>query len=294
LGQAVDVQIERTSANSRKISGSITVPTPLEDVWAILTDYNRLAIHVPNLVESQIVHTNKGNNAAARRNQQQPQQQGQPGDGSYQCQLYQKGAQKIIGFEFGASVTMAMTESVLSANSKQIAFQCVDSFFFSGFDGEWRATERTSSQSGQVETVLSYTVDVRPKGPVPVAALEWRIREDVPTNLVAVKKAAMDVGFQGVMASRGPVVVPTSSKKQQPQRLVQVDASLQVPKRMAPTAQTLRLKNTGRRLGTTAAQKLAAQTGMASAVAKRSFAKSFPPENNYWDADETMAAYLKQ
>jgi hypothetical protein len=26
-------------------------------------------------------------------------------------------------------------------------------------------------------------VNVKPKGPVPVGALEWRIREDVPTNV---------------------------------------------------------------------------------------------------------------
>merc|ERR1711862_991723 len=42
----------------------------------------------------------------------------------------------------------------------------------------------------------------RPKGPVPVVALEWRIREDVPTNLRAVKKAAIDVGKEGVLKMR--------------------------------------------------------------------------------------------
>ena len=31
---------------------------------------------------------------------------------------------------------------------------------------------------------------MRPKGPVPVVALEWRIREDIPVNLIAVKRAA--------------------------------------------------------------------------------------------------------
>ena len=32
--------------------------------------------------------------------------------------------------------------------------------------------------------------------------MEWRIREDVPTNLRAVKRAAMDVGMNGVMESK--------------------------------------------------------------------------------------------
>ena len=200
--ELVPVRIERPSSNSRKIFGEIVVPVPLEDVWAILTDYDRLAIHVPNLVESRIVERTSG---------------GEQGDGLFRCRLYQKGAQKIVGFEFGASVTMDMREmasdlvralppsvsgSPMSARKeRRISFKCADSFFFNEFDGEWKVVEQTS-EDGSPESVLSYVVDVRPKGPVPVAALEWRIREDVPTNLRAVKKASMEVGLDGVLASR--------------------------------------------------------------------------------------------
>ena len=97
--ELVAVRIDRTSANSRRIAGEITVDAPLMDCWSILTDYNRLSIHVPNLVESKII---------------QARSAGLPGDGEYQCRLYQKGAQKIIGFEFGADVTMEMTEKIIS------------------------------------------------------------------------------------------------------------------------------------------------------------------------------------
>ena len=37
---------------------------------------------------------------------------------------------------------------------------------------------------------LSYRVNITPRGLVPVPALEWRIREDVPVNLRAVKAAS--------------------------------------------------------------------------------------------------------
>jgi len=222
--ELVPVRIERTSSNSRKIMGEIVAPCSIDDVWSILTDYDRLAVHVPNLVESRVL-----------TRQSQP---GSPGDGSYRCRLFQKGAQKIIGFEFGASVTMDMREvvgpeprsgrsarggggrnnnngraaSIVAASAaaattaatarnddnriavpsaeRRILFKCYESFFFSEFDGEWKVQERIG-EAGEIETVLSYVVDVRPKGPVPVAALEWRIREDVPTNLRAVKRAAM-------------------------------------------------------------------------------------------------------
>lgn len=158
------------------------VPSPLLDVWSILTDYNRLSTHVPNLVESKVISSNSPGNQ---------------GDGSYTCRLYQKGAQKIVGFQFGADVTMDMKEHLLlkrgdRSEERSIDFKCVDSLFFSEFDGEWRVEELDAdAYSGLPQTKISYTVDVRPKGPVPVAALEWRIREDVPTNLRAVKRAAL-------------------------------------------------------------------------------------------------------
>mmetsp|Transcript_5953 Transcript_5953/g.8931 ORF Transcript_5953/g.8931 Transcript_5953/m.8931 type:complete len:405 (+) Transcript_5953:228-1442(+) len=204
------VKIERTSPNSRRIAGEIIVSKSIEDVWAILTDYDNLAIHVPNLVESRRIGSNLSNTGAFQ------------GDGKYKCKLYQKGAQKIIGFEFGASVTMEMTENIRMSNvvtprvlklgkekdvnageQRRIYFKCVDSQFFSEFDGEWKVSWTTDPDDAfELATKVEYVVDVRPKGPVPVQALEWRIREDVPTNLRAVKAASLDLGKEGVLALR--------------------------------------------------------------------------------------------
>mmetsp|Transcript_8248 Transcript_8248/g.12441 ORF Transcript_8248/g.12441 Transcript_8248/m.12441 type:complete len:326 (-) Transcript_8248:170-1147(-) len=210
--ELVAVRIDRTSANSRRIAGEIVVNAPPIDVWAILTDYDNLTTHVPNLVKSKIVSDGPG----------------EAGDGSHKCRLYQRGAQKIIGFEFGADVTMDMTEKIivggksgkittsqdttlgngasstgLFPEERRIDFKCVDSQFFSEFDGTWRVVPMPDNPfTGEAETTVSYTVEVRPKGPVPVAALEWRIREDVPTNLRAVKKAAMEVGAEGVWSKK--------------------------------------------------------------------------------------------
>ena len=184
--ELVAVRIDKTSSNSRRIAGEIVVPVPLDDVWAILTDYDDLARHVPNLVASRRL-SDRG---------------GHPGDGNHRCRLYQRGAQKIVGFEFGADVTMDMTERIVVAGGgmksgvvgssssssgaaglffpeeRRIDFKCVDSQFFSEFDGTWRVVEMPDNPfTGESETTVSYTVEVRPKGPVPVAALEWRIRE---------------------------------------------------------------------------------------------------------------------
>merc|ERR1712157_321900 len=87
----------------------------------------------------------------------------------------------------GVDVTVDMTERdpLDSTGTHCLDFECVKSQFFSQFDGSWIVKECGSSR-----TMVRYIVDVMPKGPVPVAALEWRIKEDVPTNILAVIKSA--------------------------------------------------------------------------------------------------------
>lgn len=167
----VAVSIKRTSVNSRRIGGQIIVNAPMDDVWDILTDYDNLTKHVPNLIESRRVSQDRGMD--------------RQGNGNYKCRLYQKGAQKVFGFQFGADVTMDMAECVLSDRERKIGFKCVDSMFFSAFDGEWSVSANPDGT-----TSMYYNVFVKPSGPVPVAALEWRIKEDVPLNMMAVKESA--------------------------------------------------------------------------------------------------------
>eukprot|EP00979_Chaetoceros_neogracilis_P018918 scaffold11460_cov297-Chaetoceros_neogracile.AAC.1 len=170
--ELVAIRIEKTSANSRRIAGDIIIPKPVDDVWAILTDYDNLSVHVPNLVESKRVSP-----ASASKRISNPN--GKQGDGSYQCTLYQKGAQKIVGFEFGASVTMDMAEHITTMpdpigggiageGGKKISFKCVDSQFFSVFDGEWKVSPTTDPEDpSKPASLVEYVVDVRPRGPVP-------------------------------------------------------------------------------------------------------------------------------
>jgi hypothetical protein len=113
----------------------------------------------------------------------------------------------VIGFEFRASLTMDMTDDCGEEDSpfcpRKITFQLVNSTIFSSFDGTWSMRFHSRGQwfdpvaqrhRFRYKTLLTYSVFVRPKGPVPVIALEWRIREDVPRNLLAVKLAAEGYG----------------------------------------------------------------------------------------------------
>lgn len=173
-----EVMIESPSINSRKITASIVIDTPLADVWNVLTDYNNLAKYVPNLVQSYKIPST---------------------DSTATTRLFQEGAQRIIGFDFKASLTMDMYEESEEENKalkeRKLHFKLYDSSMFAAFDGIWFLRYHSRSRGPNFDgysykTLLTYSVFVRPKGVVPVIALEWRIREDIPVNLKGVKAAA--------------------------------------------------------------------------------------------------------
>jgi len=286
--ELVAVRIERTSANSRRIGGEIIVPKPIDDVWAILTDYDNLAIHVPNLVESKRINPGR---AAMYKPEGSVQ-----GDGRYKCRLYQKGAQNIVGFEFAATVTMDMTEKFFmtgdgigtQANDRRIEFKCVESPFFSEFDGTWRATPAIDPDDPSgigAATKLEYVVDVRPRGPVPVAALEWRIREDVPTNLRAVKAAAIDLGYDGVMELRDRLRRGRDGRVSGSTATSNTFNSMRENTTVAAEAMGRALSNAQSSVGNITA---AARSQRAKRVAK------LAPVRVQWYEDETMASYLNK
>ena len=195
-----------TGFNSRTISANIVIEAAPSAVWQILTDYDMLSSHVPNLVSSYRVPHPRGG-----------------------IRLYQEGAQNIAGFQFGASLTMDMEEMTDDGQREpnRIKFKLVQSKMFASFDGEWRMqvfSRRKGPDGGFIyKTKLYYRVAITPKGLVPVPAvrrrpkrtqraprchapptrralptdhrahrpqLEWRIREDVPMNMGGVKAAA--------------------------------------------------------------------------------------------------------
>lgn len=200
--------IESPSLNSRRITADIIIESSVEDVWSILTDYNRLAVHVPNLVQSYLIPHPTG-----------------------RLRLFQEGAQKIIGFDFRASLVMDMTEEPYDENvamrGRRLDFKLVESGMFSAFEGTWslkyhsRSKEIINKATGsfryKYKTLLTYTVLVRPKGLVPAIALEWRIREDVPVNLLAVKQAAEKLTLESLGVSPSPQLsLSSTSPSSQP------------------------------------------------------------------------------
>lgn len=178
----VAISIERPAKNVRTITGSCVVDSSMEDVWAVLTDYDRLAERVPNLVQSHRVP--------------HPDPEG--------IRLYQEGAKRVIGFDFHASLIMDMTEWRQPGPESYmvVGFNLVESQMFRDFHGHWRLRDcERQPQEGDTEaaellsaglycTEMQYRATVQPRGMVPVSALEWHIRQEVPANMLALKAAA--------------------------------------------------------------------------------------------------------
>jgi hypothetical protein len=53
--EIVDLKIEKSGKNSRRVTATIEVEAPLDAVWNVLTDYERLADFIPGLAVSQLL-----------------------------------------------------------------------------------------------------------------------------------------------------------------------------------------------------------------------------------------------
>eukprot|EP00871_Galdieria_phlegrea_P000213 jgi/Galph1/1192/GphlegSOOS_G5928.1 len=156
------VVIQKPAPNQRTITSGVIVCTELKTVWDTLTDYEHLPNFIPNLAVSRRCSHPQGG-----------------------IRLEQVGVQCVLGFHFRASVILDMFENT-SEDKSEIRFVLVDSKDFQIFEGSWLMYPVNNRKW----THLIYQVTVEPKRFVPVNAVEWRIKEDIPNNLFAVKRQA--------------------------------------------------------------------------------------------------------
>jgi hypothetical protein len=185
--------IEAPAHNCRRIAAAVHISAPIAVLWKVLTDYNHLAEFIPNLAVSRTCPHPSGG-----------------------IRLQQEGIQNVFGFRFRAAVLMDMSEVVGNPDEvpqrRSIYFDMVQSRDFSRFEGEWYLEEirETADDAGSVSpaeedraaaeggdathpvpsTILGYVVEIVPRHMVPVRLVEWRIREDLVPNLLAVKREA--------------------------------------------------------------------------------------------------------
>ncbi|KAG6384092.1 hypothetical protein SASPL_156115 [Salvia splendens] len=134
------------------IRGEIPVNADVESVWSALTDYERLADFIPNLVKREDM----------------------------------VGAERVAEgsvLAYRSRVVLDLRELINSENNRELHFSMVDGDF-KKFEGKWSV----KSQKGYdtvTNSYLGYEVNVIPRFNFPAIFLERIIRSDLPVNLLA-------------------------------------------------------------------------------------------------------------
>jgi len=152
----VDIRTEKMAGRKRRIVASTDIPFPLEQVWQVLTDYDRLADFIPNLTVSQRIQHPQGG-----------------------IRLEQVGAQCFLNMKFCARVVLDMLETF----PRELKFSMVEGDFRQ-FEGQWRLDPLALDRGGG--TQLSYDLIVLPPRAMPAGLIERHICRDLSQNLQAV------------------------------------------------------------------------------------------------------------
>lgn len=163
--------VEVISWRERRIKAEISVNADVESVWNALTDYERLADFVPNLICSGRI----------------------PCPHPGRIWLEQRGLQRALYWHIEARVVLDLQEFPNSPNGRELHFSMVDGDF-KKFEGKWsiRSSSRPSS------AILSYEVNVIPRFNFPAIFLERIIQSDLPVNLRALACRA-ESNFEGTL-----------------------------------------------------------------------------------------------
>jgi ribosome-associated toxin RatA of RatAB toxin-antitoxin module len=164
LLDAVEITTERLTGRQTFIGANIYVPCSAEQVWQVLTDYDRLADFIPNLEQSRCIDTSKPN----------------------QVRLEQMGSECFFNLKFCARVVLDMVEHF----PNRIDFSMVEGDFKS-FVGFWAIAPL--DQSSQPGVQLSYGVTVIPTRLMPIRLIERHLRKNLVLNLAAIRQRAVDL-----------------------------------------------------------------------------------------------------
>ncbi|KAK6151422.1 hypothetical protein DH2020_014057 [Rehmannia glutinosa] len=177
----IEIEIEKTGKNSRRIRSKVAIQASLQAVWDILTDYERLADFIPGLAVSQLL--DKRDNFA---------------------RLFQIGEQNLaFGLKFNAKGTIDCFEKDLQTlpfgQKRDIEFKMVEGDF-QLFEGKWSVEQEVKWNAGDLpsdsvvgqefQTTLMYIVNVKPKMWLPVRLVEGRLCKEIRTNLSCIRDEA--------------------------------------------------------------------------------------------------------
>ncbi|MBD0268048.1 MAG: SRPBCC family protein [Cyanobacteria bacterium Co-bin8] len=156
LGE-VEIFTQKLEGRQRRITAAIHIPSGLDQVWQVLTDYEHLADFIPNLTQSKRLPHPAGG-----------------------IRLEQIGAQCFLNIKFCARVVLDMAERF----PQELSFSMVEGDFRQ-FEGAWKL-EPISLAEGEA-TRLVYDLKVLPPRAMPAGLIERHIRHNLSENLTAIR-----------------------------------------------------------------------------------------------------------
>eukprot|EP00747_Dinoflagellata_sp_TGD_P165297 gnl/TRDRNA2_/TRDRNA2_186384_c0_seq1.p1 gnl/TRDRNA2_/TRDRNA2_186384_c0~~gnl/TRDRNA2_/TRDRNA2_186384_c0_seq1.p1 ORF type:complete len:354 (+),score=35.10 gnl/TRDRNA2_/TRDRNA2_186384_c0_seq1:66-1127(+) len=198
LGDPI-VQVEDVPNNAVRIFAGIDVVAPMQSVWEVLTDYENLHRVVPNLVKNEVLTRNARGGA----------------------RLAQTGSATVLpGLSFTAKMVLdvnvfyedsPLPDSQISKFPNRLQRGVFPGPFavtslphrditmsnvmgspgdFEHYQGVWRIQplpEGGCAPAGREAARLTYAVEVKPKGFLPIKLIDQRIASDLKDNLEAIR-----------------------------------------------------------------------------------------------------------
>jgi hypothetical protein len=201
------VQVEKAPSNSRRIFSGIDILAKSDAVWSVLTNYEYLHEVVPSLVKNEIVE--RFDCGGARLNQ--------VGGATVfpgvtftasillDVKLYlENGSLPDSSFAYGSFDEVAVEDirsiplqrgrfprpfAVSTLPHRDITMQSVpNAGDFEHYQAVWRIQDLPDcAPEGQHATRLSYAVEIKPKGMLPVKLIEGRVKADLKANMEAIR-----------------------------------------------------------------------------------------------------------
>ena len=158
----IEQTMEKLSGGTRRLAAQLTTSAPLDSLWNVLTDYDRLNLYIPNLLSSKKISRN--NNSV---------------------QLKQVGSQDFLGMKFSAEVTINLLED---KELGLLSFSLIKGDFRK-FEGSWKIQKIKDTSKNS----LIYDLTVQGYQWMPIGMIEKRLKKDLSENLIAVDKQAKSI-----------------------------------------------------------------------------------------------------
>lgn len=155
------VMQEIETADGREgIVARIIIPAPLEVVWTVITDYEKLPEFIPDMKLSKVIERKDSETI-----------------------LLQQGESRFLMFHFNVEVIIKLIEQ----RYHNIEFDLV-SGDFDYFEGEWKI-----ESIGDKETMLTYTLIAHPGFYAPKWVVRYMLKRDIPLRLKALRERVLKI-----------------------------------------------------------------------------------------------------